>query len=179
MRKHRQPTNNSSSRENRPGHAFSSSLRFYGATPVETGLIMALYCIFSRHLVSEQPLRRRPLGRSLDRRPWRQIEGGIRIRSEKIGSSLRKTRISGSPSLKKNTAAKSSRLVDMWITSPLRSELPTDPHSHKSKPRGGKGKKSQTGKCHIDLGYPQAAAYGYTLRYPSGGCVWITPERAI
>ncbi len=66
MRKHRRATNNGLSREKLPKRAFSPSLSFWEAAAVKTCLIIALYCIFSRHLLSEYPLQIRGIGDGAD-----------------------------------------------------------------------------------------------------------------
>lgn len=55
MRKHRWSTNNGLSRKKLPKHTCSPAQGVFGTPPAKTGPIIALYCIFSRHLVSEYP----------------------------------------------------------------------------------------------------------------------------
>jgi len=62
VRKHRWSTNNGSSREKLPKYVCSPTQGVFETPPAKTCLIIALYCIFSRHLVSEYPPQIRGIG---------------------------------------------------------------------------------------------------------------------
>lgn len=115
MRECRRPANNCPSREEL---RFPVVPRFLGPEEMKTPLIIALYAILRRSLVSEHPPLKRLFGRFLRKRPRRQIEVTVSM-------SLEKGSTSSCLSREHTVAAKSPEADGYVNTSPLRFESPT------------------------------------------------------
>jgi hypothetical protein len=145
---------------------------------VKTYLIIALYCIFSRHLVSEYPPQKRVFSRFLQRRPRRQIEGGIRISLEKAILKPEKTKHLQLSKPGKKYCSKIIKADGYVENSPLRSELTTYPQpllpTQKEEVKGRRAKTANAIPTWVIHTQPPS---DLCFADPPGGCVWITPRK--
>lgn len=129
---------------------------------MKTCLIIALYCISSRYLVSEYPSLKRVFGRFLPKRPWRQTEDAVRICLSKAVFAPGKS-----------MTAKFSEADGYVDNSPLRSELTTYPQPQQPEKGKEETRLKEISMWIIHKPPPSDLGSGD----PPGGSVWITPRK--
>ena len=179
MRKHRRSPNNGPTREKLPKHAFTVPRIFCETVAAKTCLIIALYCILSRHLLSEHPSQKRVFDRFLQRRPHRQIEGSIRITLEKAILNPEKGKHLKLSKPGKKYGSKIIEADEYVDNSPPPSELTTYPQpllpGQREEVKGRRiAKTANAISTWVNHNQPPP---DLCFANPPDGCVWITPRK--